>query len=103
MYLNFSRLWIIALLLFAHLWASENAIDYSHLQYLDSQEDSYDVELQQHLELWESLKDEDEDMLGLGKPYKKYEFIQDYTNYLSKPPLFYEQFRNRLYGRMPTP
>ena len=59
MYLNFSRLWIIALLLFAHLWASENAIDYSHLQYLDSQEDSYDVELQQHLELWENLKDED--------------------------------------------
>lgn len=64
--------------------------DYSTLQRTDTAPQPHDDELRQHLETWAASK-KAEDSLGVAGAHKKREYMQDYADYIAKPPIFYER------------
>lgn len=51
---------------------------------------SRDDELHRHLESFSAARSE-EDALGLAGAHKKRQHMQDYADYISKPPIFYNR------------
>ena len=76
-----------------HFYTIEHSASHNLSPYnlsLPSTTPQRDDELQRHLESFSAARSE-EDALGLAGAHKKRQHMQDYADYISKPPIFYDR------------